>query len=301
MEKIENTTPRISVVIITYKRPINILERAIRSVLSQTFEDIELLVVNDAPEEVNLTQEIKKMILNLNDSRIKYLSYPQNGGSNFARNHGLKNSKGKYICFLDDDDEWYRDKLQRQYECIIEDNDIALVSCEFDVFKDGNEYKKKNCFPDYDLDISYLLKDNYIGGTSFPMLRREYVLEAGGFDDKLPSCQEYDLWIRLRKKYKFVSVPISLGKYYISSDSIYKKSQKRYYDGDCMVLQKYRELFEKHPRELNYHLNRMAFNFMQSKDYKYFFKYKLKALSVKPFCLMNFYIIYRIKEKLTRR
>ena len=67
MEKIENTTPRISVVIITYKRPINILERAIRSVLSQTFEDIELLVVNDAPEEVNLTQEIKKMILNLND------------------------------------------------------------------------------------------------------------------------------------------------------------------------------------------------------------------------------------------
>ena len=301
MEKLENITPKISVVIITYKRPINILERAIKSVLCQTFKDIELLVVNDAPEEIDLTQKIKKMILDLNDSRIKYLSYPKNGGSNFARNHGLKNSKGKYICFLDDDDEWYEDKLTRQYECIVKDDNIALVSCEFDVFKDGIKYKKKKCFQDYDSDISYLLKDNYIGGTSFPMLRRKFVLEVGGFDDKLPSCQEYDLWIRLRKTHKFACVPESLGKYYISSDSIYKKSQKRYYDGDCMVLKKYRELFEQYPRELNYHLNSMAFTFMRSKDYKYFFKYKLKALSVKPFCLMNFYIIYRVKEKLTRR
>lgn len=298
MEKIENELPEISVVIITYKRPISILKRAIKSVLNQTFSDIEILVVNDAPEEIKLAQDIQNMITGLKDSRIKYLSYDKNGGSNFARNFGLKNSVGKYICFLDDDDEWYSNKLEMQYECISYNNNIALVSCGFDVFKDEIKYKKKECFPQYDSDIKYLLKDNYIGGTSFPMLRREYVLESGGFDEKLPSCQEYDLWIRLRKKYKFACVPTSLGRYYISGDSIYKKSQKRYYEGDYILLNKYNDIFNNNVYEFNYHLNRMAFNFLQSKDYKYFFSYKLRALKVKPFCLTNFYILYRLKEKL---
>ena len=133
----------ISVVIITYKRPLEVLERAIKSVLNQSFKNIELLVVNDAPEEKELSIEIAKMIGCLNDSRVRYLTYDKNRGSNYARNFGLKNSVGRYIAYLDDDDEWLPIKLEKQFETIVKNPDIALVACGFNILNERGKCGEK--------------------------------------------------------------------------------------------------------------------------------------------------------------
>ena len=102
---------KVSVVIITYNRPLDVLFRAINSALNQDYNSIEVLVVNDAPENYELAHSIQERIDKIDDDRITYLSYDRNHGSNYARNYGLKHSTGAYIGFLDDDDEWYSYKM----------------------------------------------------------------------------------------------------------------------------------------------------------------------------------------------
>lgn len=288
---------KVTVVIITYKRPVDILMRAVRSVINQTYKDWELYVVNDAPTEIELCSCIKQSLAGLNDSRIKYLSYEKNHGSNYARNYGLKYSRSEYIAFLDDDDEWLPKKLEKQVYAMDKSEDIALVSCGFYLHNENRIVGEKKTFPNKDIDIHNLLVGNYIGSTSFPLLRRKYVIEAGGFDVDMASCQEYDLWIRLRLNHSFRSISEPLGVYYISPDSVYKKDQERFYNGDMRILEKYRSLFANDKDALNIHLNDMAFNFLVAKDYKHYFEYKKKALKTRPLCLANFIFLYKIFTK----
>lgn len=291
----------VAVIIITYKRPIDILMRAVKSVINQTYKDWNLYVVNDAPEEVTLSFQIRKTLSELADSRVSYLSYEKNHGSNYARNYGLTHSISTFVAFLDDDDEWLPNKLEKQVEQIQKSDEIALVSCGFWLNVNGKINGKKKAFPKKDESLSDLLIDNYIGGTSFPLLRRKAIIEAGGFDEEMPSCQEYDLWLRLRFKYKFATVDEPLAIYYISSDSIYKKSQQRYYEGDQRILAKYREFFNADKKAYNIHLNEMAYNFLISHEYSYYLDYKKRALKTRLMSLANFTFLYKILLRLKLR
>lgn len=282
----------ISVVIITYKRPLEVLERAIKSVLNQSFKNIELLVVNDASEEKELSIEIAKMIGCLNDSRVRYLTYDKNRGSNYARNFGLKNSVGRYIAYLDDDDEWLPIKLEKQFETIVKNPDIALVACGFNILNERGKCGEKKV--SIDNSLGHLLQSNFIGGTSFPLLNRRFVVNEGGFDESMTSCQEYDLWIRLRLKHVFGCVDMPLGNYYVSSDSVYRKNHEKFYNGDKKILAKYCEVFQNDKKNWNIHLNNMAFYFLTQKDFKRYFEYKASAFRVKVFSLANITPLYKI-------
>ena len=162
----------------------------------------------------------------------------------------------------------------------------------------GKVSGEKRTFPDKDKYLRSLLVGNYIGGTSFPLLRRSAVIEVGGFDEEMQSCQEYDLWLRLRFKYQFRTVNEPLGIYYISADSIYKKSQKRFYQGDKRILEKYQDKFSMDKKAYNIHLNDMAYNFLISKDYSYYREYKLLALKTRVLSLANFTMLYKLLSKL---
>lgn len=100
--------PKVSVVVPTYNRA-GLLPRAIRSVLAQTYEDFELIVVDD-----HSTDRTPTVITSFGDPRLKVLRHPQNGGQSMAFNTGMEHAQGEYVAFLDDDDEWLPDKLGAQ-------------------------------------------------------------------------------------------------------------------------------------------------------------------------------------------
>lgn len=279
----------VSVIITTYNRPINILKRAVESVVNQSYSNIEIIVVNDCPNDRQLSQDIEFM-LHSYQTKIQYFVHDTNGGACKARNTGLKHANGVYVAFLDDDDEWMPDKILLQVSEMLEN--VSLVYCSsIQVYGEGNE---KLYIPHYPSSnqLKEILKKNYIGSSSFPLLRTEDVLKVGGFDEKIVSCQDYDLWIRILKlgTVRFIKKP--LVKYHISSDSTFKRSNKKYVDGDMYLLDKHERLYRECPDALSYHLNDMAIKMLLSEhDLKLYFKYKKRALSNLLLNKYNFFLV----------
>lgn len=268
----------VSAIIITYKRPIEILERAIRSVLNQTYSNIELIIVNDAPEEAQLEREIEQLINSVDDKRIKYILHEKNMGANQARNTGLSHATGKYVAFLDDDDEWLPNKISEQINAASTEDNVGIVYCGF--YLKGNNSLRYRHVVLPEKPFEKLLETNYIGTTSFPLLLKEAINKTGGLDIKQKSCQEYELWIRIMAKYKAVGIDKALGIYYISEDSTFRGHNENFIAGDEAILRKHRALFETYPKAYSNHLLGMFINLMRDREYKLAFNYKIRAFKV---------------------
>lgn len=290
----------ISVVIITYKRPINILSRAVESVLKQTYSNLELIIVNDAPGETKLRKEIFEYLFKINDSRIKYIVHEKNKGANAARNTGLNNALGKYIAYLDDDDEWLPEKLLVQIKEFEKNKKLALVYSGFYVKNNRKEKIKKEVFIPRKGYLRTLIEDNYIGSTSFPLLLTEAVREIGGFDINQKSCQEYELWIRIAKKYDIIGIKDIVGIYHFSEDSTFKGNYEAYFTGDCAIVEKHKNLFEKYPIEYSNHFLRMAIYMLRKRQLKKMLYFKKKAFEVCWYNINNILLIYFIRKILKR-
>ena len=100
---------KVSVILPTYNRG-HLIQRAINSALKQTYSDLEIIVINDCS-----TDDTKEKIKIINDSRIIYLENSQNMGPSYSRNLGISIAKGKYIAFIDSDDFWYQEKIEKQF------------------------------------------------------------------------------------------------------------------------------------------------------------------------------------------
>jgi len=165
------------------------IERALKSVINQTFKDFEIIIVDDG--SVDDTKEvIKKFFQNNKDIKYKYI-YQENTGPSAARNNAVKNSTGKYLAFLDSDDEWHFSKLQIQYEKISELS-AKFISSKYTI----NDFKNID-----ERDIKkYLFNDFLISNrTSTPCTIVEKVLfdSVGGFDEKLSYSEDYNLWLKI--------------------------------------------------------------------------------------------------------
>ena len=185
-----------SVIITTYGNRIEKLERAIWSVLNQTFRNFEIIVVDDNGNNVEIKNQnielIKKMGV---EKEIKYFTYQENKGANYARNYGIKKSKGKYVAFLDDDDEFVEKKLELVYEECKED--VGLIYSEvkyIDIF--GEYLGKKKVYSEKELKKE-ILKKNFIGPTSAVVINKDILEKIGLFNEELESCQDWELWIRV--------------------------------------------------------------------------------------------------------
>jgi len=160
----------ISVVITTYNRPVKILKRALDSVLNQSYENIEVFIVNDCPLIIDLSDEIRNWLESYQDDRITYIVHEKNMGACQARNTGIERANGIFIAFLDDDDEWLSEKLKKQYKYMI-DEKVGLVYCSSLIIKETGIkklYVPKNVTCNFYQEI---LRTNFIGSTSFPLLR----------------------------------------------------------------------------------------------------------------------------------
>ncbi|MDO5545580.1 MAG: glycosyltransferase family 2 protein [Eubacteriales bacterium] len=278
----------VSAVIITYNRPLEILRRAVVSVLNQTYSPMELIVVNDCPENRELSESIRQMLQEL-DPGIVYLVHEKNKGACAARNMGLAAAKGTFIGFLDDDDEWLPEKTEKQI-ALMEEN-VALVGCDsYRVTQDGIHYHHPT-MPCAD-PVSAILRTNFIGSTSFPLLRTECVRAVGGFDVNVKSCQDYDLWIRLISHYAMAFVGEALAKYYYSEDSTFKQGNQKYIEGSFFLMEKYRQLYESHPEDYLYRLNSGALTgLLVKRDISMYCTFKKAAFRFRPLSRYNFFML----------
>ncbi|OGM08897.1 hypothetical protein A2159_02760, partial [Candidatus Woesebacteria bacterium RBG_13_34_9] len=200
--------PTISVIIPTYNRALTI-KRAIDSVLNQTYQDFEIIVIDD--RSTDNTEEVVKIF---NDEKLKYIRHEKNKGGSAARNTGIKVAKGEYIAFLDSDDEWHPEKLQKQLNLFNNlDKEFGVIYCGF---QGVNEFGKvfKYVIPKHRGYITLkLIEGNCVGTLSIILAKLSYINSINGFDEDLDSCQDWDLYIRLSKICKFDFVPEVLVNY----------------------------------------------------------------------------------------
>lgn len=199
----------ISVIIPTHNRSA-MLDRAINSVLKQTYTNFEIIVVDDAS-----TDNTESLVLQYEDPRVSYIKINESKGANFARNTGVRRSNGEYLAFLDDDDIWFPNKLFLQVQMLKNDSNLGLVYTGIEVVTEGEE-TRYSIKPKFNGDISKtILTDNCIGTTSTVVLSRKVFEEAGGFDENLPQLQDYDLWIRIAQICKVGFIWDDLIYYYV--------------------------------------------------------------------------------------
>lgn len=171
--------PLVSIIITTYKRADNI-DRAIKSALQQTYSNIEIIVVDDNGMDSPYQKITEKRVEGyVSKKQIKYIPRQHNGGGGEARNTGIEFAKGKYITFLDDDDEYLKEKVSLQVKCLEDGYDICLSSM---IVKKENGVE---IFPNWAYSVGDGVKGFILNGNSYtPMImaRSDIIKKSGGFD-----------------------------------------------------------------------------------------------------------------------
>jgi glycosyltransferase involved in cell wall biosynthesis len=207
----------VSVIIPTRNRA-QLLPRAVSSVLRQTFPDFEVIIVDDGS-----TDGTPELRARFHDNRIRWLRHDISRGGAAARNTGILHSGAEYIAFLDDDDEWYPEKLARQTEIIAKSTeDVAAVYTGYLVVDASTGKINGQKIPTKRGDLyRELLQHNCIGGTSCVLLKRSCLEKVGLFDELLPSFQDYDLWMRISRDFRFECIAEPLLKYFVHPKRIW--------------------------------------------------------------------------------
>ena len=206
--------PLISVVIPSYNR-LHCLPRAIASVVAQTHPAIELIVVDDGSTDG--THDWARTF----DCPMPFTFHPleRNMGAAAARNRGIELAQGTYVAFLDSDDIWHPEKLARQLAAIEEAGPKygAAYTGIASLTEAGLPCGVSRATEAGDLRLA-LVNHNVVGSTSCALVRRDLLLQVGGFVPTLKSCQDWELWLRLAAVTRFACVPELLTTLYIAPD-----------------------------------------------------------------------------------
>jgi glycosyltransferase involved in cell wall biosynthesis len=194
-----------SVIMPTYNRA-GLVARAVESVLSQTCQDFEIIVVDDGS-----TDDTEEVLRPYSD-RIRYIRQ-SNRGSAAARNRGIQESHGQYLAFLDSDDRWYPDKLARMGETIAAHPRVGLFYSDFRlVDSEGRLVKVQKC--------KHIVGEGYLAVllqvfilTSTVICKRECFDVCGLFHEPMRRVQDWDMWIRIARRFPIVHVPAVLTEY----------------------------------------------------------------------------------------
>ncbi len=190
--------PLVSVVIPTYKRTVECVSKAVESVLNQTYQNVEIVVVDDSTSAFEGRTNTEKYIKSLNASNVVYIQNEKNLGGSLTRNRGIENANGEYITFLDDDDEYKPEKIEKQLR-YMQQNDLEMTFTELEIYTpDGKlvDYREFSEIESFDND--YLLKyhlQKHLTGTPTFMYKAEKLREIGGFD-VVKVGQEFHLMLK---------------------------------------------------------------------------------------------------------
>ncbi len=188
--------PFVSVIIPTYNRK-HLLTRAIDSVLGQIYSDWELIVVDDASEDATGALDVFSGLI----PNLTYVRLDAHCGVSAARNRGVGLALGEWICFLDSDDQWHRDKLKKQVAWHDVNREYRIVQTrEIWIRNNVRVNPPKTHEKIHGFQFKESLHRCMITPSSV-MMEKALFLEAGGFNESLPACEDYDLWLRITCRY----------------------------------------------------------------------------------------------------
>ena len=274
---------KVSVIIPTFNRS-NLISRAIKSVLNQTFKDFELIVVDDGS-----TDNTEELVQSFHDTRIIYIKQ-KNQGPASARNTGILKSRGEYIAFLDSDDEWVPSKLKNQIKLFQNSRMKNLgfvggktlgINLQGKFVKITKAYQKgcilKEC-------LNRELKPPFINSNT-AMIRKSVLNEVGHFDENLIYNEDTDLWIRIAKKYNFDMVNEVISKTYkgykINRITIKIAQNKEY------LLKKHRITYSLYPKIYAKQLSLLASQYFIRRNILKGRRYCLESIKLSPSSLIS--------------
>ena len=204
--------PSVSIVIPTYNRA-NLIARSLRSVLDQSYEDFEMLVIDDGS-----TDQTAAVVAGFRDQRIIYTRLARNSGAGGARNVGIKMSKGQFLAFQDSDDEWLPQKLAKHIEMFKKGSSKlgVVYSDKQRILKNGTtSYHESPAIVSGRLiNPATRFYQVFRLGIQSIVMKRECLDAAGYFNEALPALEDLELFIRLSSQCDFCHIREPLVKYY---------------------------------------------------------------------------------------
>ena len=185
----DNSVLNVSVIIPTYNRK-NLLKRALHSASSQTFVPQEIIVVDDGSSDGTKDWVLERF------PYVRYI-YQDNSGVSSARNAGIKEAKGSWIAFLDSDDEWMPDKLEKQEIAINDSKEAWLCHTNEIWIRNGVRVNQMKKHQKYGGDVFENCLDICRISPSSALIKKEVFEMVGLFDESLKVCEDYDLWLRI--------------------------------------------------------------------------------------------------------
>jgi glycosyltransferase involved in cell wall biosynthesis len=197
-------------VVIPVRNRERLVARAIESVAAQTLPPDEIIVVDDASTDrtIDVVESFSKSLKTL-----KLISLTKNVGAAQARNIAVKNAKSDLIAFLESDDVWYAEKLSRQVTEFDANKNVVAAFCGVVIITPGTEYRH-HYIPKPEITLNDLYHSSLLVTMSCALVRRKALLDAGGFDETLRNCEDWDLFIRLAERGKISVVQEELVEYW---------------------------------------------------------------------------------------
>ena len=232
-------TGKVSVVTATYNMA-EYLKQTIESVLNQTYQNIEHIVVDDGSQDN--TSEV--MELYANDPRVRFIRLDRNCGQTVAKNRGLIEAKGDFIAFIDADNLWKSNKLEIQFPLFSKFQKTGVVFSDAE-YIDGDGKLLPHIPRSYHDGwiTNKLLLSNFVTFNS-ALVRRECIEEVGGFDEQLSMGIDWDLWLRISTCYEFAFLPEATYYYRLWANQMSHQKAKRLKNAEKIITK-----FEnEHPR-----------------------------------------------------
>ncbi|MDO8524889.1 MAG: glycosyltransferase [Candidatus Omnitrophota bacterium] len=299
------SSPVFSVIIATHNRA-ELLPRAIKSVLGQTFGDFELIVIDNGS-----TDDTKAVIESISDKRIRYAANPNPTGScDVPRNIGIRMAWGEFVAFLDDDDTWYPNRLERVRIAFDANPDAACV-CHDELRRvNGKPAGVIHSGPWSEDMLERLLYEGNRFSSCGTTIRTDAIRRAGGFDEsnELSEVADYDLWIRMAKDgIRAFFIPGVLGEFNLTGSN-WSSVSPAFAAKQAMMIQSHILRYEKKPlprisRRGLWRLSQLYFitgrNYLKAKCFGkgiYFILMSLVFIARRPFILID--LCRKIREKM---
>jgi teichuronic acid biosynthesis glycosyltransferase TuaG len=287
---------KFSIVIPTYNRLSN-LKKALNSILNQTYQEFQVVIIDDGSKDGT-----KEYILDLNHPKIKYIWQENSGLPSVARNNGIKISDYEWICFLDSDDFWEHNKLEKVKNVIEINEDVVAVSHSENLIVNG-EFKKQLIHGTNVSNVyERLLFEGNCFSTSAMTVRKDILEKINGFNvsEKYYIVEDYELWLRVSKEGRICSISDICGNYCLGqSDNISANVSKLYKNLKNVIKDHIMKL-----DQTNYNIEKLLVQHLARIDYYEAREYQIKGLNSKaipllihsikkyPFCLKKYISLF---------
>lgn len=278
--------PKVSVIIPTHNRAA-FLQAAIQSVLNQTFQDFEIIVVDDASKD-----ETGEVVRSFTDQRIRYIRHETNKGQGATRNAGLRHASGEYVALLDDDDEWMPQKLEKQVRLLDSTSaKVGMVYTGVSRVEVSSRRLISQLIPEKRGSLfEEMCEKNWIGGCSTVLLRRACFEKIGWFDEGLAAQADYDMWLRISKEFDIEYIREPLVLYTVHGNRI-STNHESVIQGMEAQLRKYAPLFARDNRNYSRRYFVLGINYCLNGNAKEGRDALLKAIRLNPFAVRPYYYL----------